>query len=198
MAWLRDAESIRSPCCPELLNFRLPESPVAPFGFAFFKKGLHAFFLIFGAKATEEQIALGHDATFGGVSYAASTASLASRTASGACFAISPPMATMASANPSVGSTRLTNPMRRASLASSMRPVRHMSMAIARPTLRASLCVPPPGMTPMLTSGCPNLALSDATARSHNIAKFAVPPKATTHASHQWGADARSRSQSWN
>src|SRR3990172_6103271 len=61
------------------------------------------------------------------------------------------------------GTTLLTRPIRSASAASTWAPVRIISQALPGPTRRASRWVPPyPGMIPRLTSGWPNLALSEA------------------------------------
>ncbi len=56
-----------------------------------------------------------------------------------------------------------------------------MTISIARffPSKRARRCVPPaPGMMPMVISGCPNFALSEATIISHEMANSHPPPKA--------------------
>ena len=77
------------------------------------------------------------------------------------------------------GTTRATRPERSASAASIMRPVRHMSIALALPTARVSRCVPPmPGMTPSLISGWPNFALSAAMMKSQCMASSQPPPSA--------------------
>ena len=77
------------------------------------------------------------------------------------------------------GTTRATRLARSASVASIMRPVRHISMALALPTWRISRCVPPePGMTPSLISGWPNLAVSAAMMMSHIMASSQPPPSA--------------------
>ena len=77
------------------------------------------------------------------------------------------------------GTTRATRPERSASSASIMRPVRHISMALALPMSRVRRCVPPmPGMTPSLISGWPNLALSAAMMKSHIMASSQPPPSA--------------------
>ena len=109
---------------------------------------------------------------------ARSTASFASRTATGALRRdrarhplrlIEPrPRAT----------TRATRRERWASSAERKRPVRIMSIASALPTARVSRCVPPaPGMTPTPVSGWPNCALSEATIRSHAMASSQPPPR---------------------
>ncbi len=79
----------------------------------------------------------------------------------------------------STGTTRDTSPARSASSASIMRPVRHISMALALPTNRVSRWVPPaPGMTPSLISGWPNFAVCDAMMKSHIMASSQPPPSA--------------------
>ena len=83
------------------------------------------------------------------------------------------------SINAAAGTTRATRLARSASVASIMRPVRHISMALALPIWRISRCVPPdPGMTPSLISGWPNLAVSAAMAISHIMASSHPPPRA--------------------
>lgn len=55
-----------------------------------------------------------------------------------------------------------------------------MLIAVDLPTARINRCVPPPpGMTPSLTSGTPNLADSPATTMSQASASSQPPPKAT-------------------
>ncbi len=52
-------------------------------------------------------------------------------------------------------------------------------MAIALPTARVSRCVPPaPGMTPIVISGWPNLADSEATIMSQDRATSQPAPSA--------------------
>ena len=58
------------------------------------------------------------------------------------------------SSRASDATTRETRPARSASAASIIRPVRHMSIALALPTARVRRCEPPmPGATPRLISG---------------------------------------------
>ncbi|MCY1378953.1 hypothetical protein D9M69_666270 [compost metagenome] len=79
----------------------------------------------------------------------------------------------------SSGTTRLTRPARSASVASIMRAVSTMSMALDLPTARGRRCVPPaPGMMPSLISGWPNFALSAAMMKSHIMASSQPPPSA--------------------
>ena len=79
----------------------------------------------------------------------------------------------------SAGTTRDTRPLRSASAASMVRPVRIRSMALALPIARVSRCEPPmPGSTPSLISGWPNFAVSAAISRSHIIASSQPPPSA--------------------
>ena len=52
-------------------------------------------------------------------------------------------------------------------------------MAIALPTARVNRCVPPaPGMTPIVISGWPNLADSEATIMSQDMATSHPAPNA--------------------
>ena len=61
--------------------------------------------------------------------------------------AICAPTFSASSNSLSLGTTRLTRPLRSASAASIMRPVNTISIALALPTARVSRCVPPePGM----------------------------------------------------
>ena len=77
------------------------------------------------------------------------------------------------------GTTRATRPAASASRASMLRPVRHISMALALPTARVSRWEPPmPGVTASLISGWPNLALSAAMMKSAIIASSQPPPNA--------------------
>jgi len=77
------------------------------------------------------------------------------------------------------GTTRATRPYVNASAAESRSPVNTISIALDLPTARISRCVPPhPGMVPMVTSGCPNWAVSPATMISHIIASSHPPPNA--------------------
>ena len=77
------------------------------------------------------------------------------------------------------GTTLATRPDNSASAASIIRPVRHISIALALPIARVSRCDPPmPGVTPSLISGWPNLALSAAMMKSAIIATSQPPPSA--------------------
>ena len=83
------------------------------------------------------------------------------------------------SSSVSAGTTRDTRPLRSASAASMVRPVRMRSIALALPMARVSRCDPPmPGSTPSLISGWPNLAVSAAIRMSHIIASSQPPPSA--------------------
>ena len=91
------------------------------------------------------------------------TISLFTIAAMGGMAAISAASFSASSSSSAAGTMRLTRPARSASSAPIMRPVRHMSIALALPTARVSRCDPPmPGATPSLISGWPNLALSAA------------------------------------
>ena len=77
------------------------------------------------------------------------------------------------------GTTRFTRPMRSASAASRIRPVRTISLARPSPTMRGSLWVPPaPGRIPSPVSGWPSRADSPATRRSQARASSHPPPRA--------------------
>ncbi|CFR82467.1 Uncharacterised protein [Mycobacterium tuberculosis] len=79
----------------------------------------------------------------------------------------------------SAGTTRETRPLRSASAASMVRPVRMRSIALALPIARVSRWEPPmPGSTPSFISGCPNFAVSAAISTSHIIASSQPPPSA--------------------
>ena len=65
-----------------------------------------------------------------------------------------PEIAIVSSKSLSAGTTRETSPAFSASAASTIRPVRHQSIAFALPTARGSRCVPPkPGIVPIVISG---------------------------------------------
>ena len=77
------------------------------------------------------------------------------------------------------GTILATRPERSASSAPIIRPVRHISIALALPTAWVSRCEPPmPGVTPSLISGWPNFALSAAMMKSAIIATSQPPPSA--------------------
>src|SRR6266568_4615092 len=79
----------------------------------------------------------------------------------------------------SAGTMRLTRPLRSASAASIMRPVRQRSIALDLPIARVRRCEPPQaGMTPSVISGWPNFAVSAAMMKSHIIASSQPPPSA--------------------
>ncbi|MOA19988.1 hypothetical protein D3C78_1404040 [compost metagenome] len=64
-------------------------------------------------------------------------------------------------------------------MASIMRPVSAMSMALDLPMARGRRWVPPaPGITPSLISGWPKRALSAAMMKSHIMASSQPPPSA--------------------
>ena len=73
----------------------------------------------------------------------------------------------------------LTRPMRKASCASMVSPVRRSSFALMVPTSRGSRCVPPkPGWMPRLISGCPIFARVEAMMMSQAIMTSQPPPSA--------------------
>jgi peptidoglycan/LPS O-acetylase OafA/YrhL len=113
------------------------------------------------------------------VSNAALTISLFASTASGAIAAIVAAVFTASSTRSAAGTMRDTSPARSASSAPIIRPVRHISIALALPTARVRRCDPPmPGLTASLISGWPNLAVSAARMKSHIIASSHPPPSA--------------------
>lgn len=113
------------------------------------------------------------------VSRALYTASLISRTAMGGFSAMRRARRSASSRQASVGTTRLTRPMRYASSAVIGSPVSKISRARALPTRRVRRCVPPaPGMTPRFTSGWPKRAFSPAMIRSQAMASSHPPPRA--------------------
>ena len=113
------------------------------------------------------------------ISNAALIISLLAMAASGAMPAISLATFIASSTRSAAGTTRATSPLRSASSAPIIRPVRHISIALALPTAWASRCDPPmPGVTPSLISGWPNLALSPAMMKSAIIATSHPPPSA--------------------
>ena len=114
-----------------------------------------------------------------GSSKAALTISLAAIAASGGIKAISAAVFIASSTKLSAGTTRATSPARSASSAPIIRPVRHISIALALPTAWARRCEPPmPGVTASLISGCPNFARSPAMMKSAIIATSHPPPSA--------------------
>src|SRR3990167_2786724 len=113
------------------------------------------------------------------VSNAALTISLLATAAIGGIAAMVSAVLSASASRSASGTTRVTRPERSASAASIMRPVRHMSIALALPTARVRRCDPPmPGATPSLISGWPNLALSEAMMKSAIIASSQPPPSA--------------------
>ncbi|MPM71898.1 hypothetical protein SDC9_118869 [bioreactor metagenome] len=75
--------------------------------------------------------------------------------------------------------TRFTNPIADASSAVTAFPVKISSLAFANPTSLARRSVPEnPGVMPSPTSGCPNVAFSDAMRISHASASSQPPPRA--------------------
>ena len=107
------------------------------------------------------------------------TASLARRTARGGEEAISAAQARASARSDSAGTTLLTSPHLRASSAVIILPVRTISIAFAFPTARVRRCVPPaPGITPIVISGWPNRAVSEAMIMSHAMASSHPPPRA--------------------
>ncbi len=83
------------------------------------------------------------------------------------------------SSRSAAGTTFATSPERSASAASIIRPVRHISIALALPIAQVRRCDPPiPGVTPSLISGWPNFAFSDAMMKSAIIATSQPPPSA--------------------
>src|SRR3990167_1547657 len=81
--------------------------------------------------------------------------------------------------NFSFATTFMTSPMARACSALMGSPVKMISLALVAPMSRGSLCVPPPpGNAPILISGRPNLAVSEAMRKSHANASSHPPPSA--------------------
>ncbi len=77
------------------------------------------------------------------------------------------------------GTTSSTSPIRNASAAPIISPVRSSFNALDRPTNRGNRCVPPyPGINPSFTSGCPNFAVSLASRIVQAIASSHPPPSA--------------------
>ena len=99
--------------------------------------------------------------------------------ASGGMAAISAAVLSASATRSAKGTTRATSPERSASSAPIIRPVRHISIALALPIARVRRCDPPmPGPTPSLISGWPKRALSAAMMKSAIIASSQPPPSA--------------------
>ncbi len=114
-----------------------------------------------------------------GCSKAALTISLTAMAASGGIAAIASAVLSASSSSSAAGTTLATRPERSASAASIIRPVRHISIALALPIAQVRRCEPPmPGVTPSLISGWPNFALSAAMMKSAIIATSQPPPSA--------------------
>ena len=87
-------------------------------------------------------------------SYARLIASLTLSTTGSENDAILPANASASFSRSAAGTMRATSPARSASATSTMRPVRHQSIAFALPMARGRRCVPPmPGMVPIVISG---------------------------------------------
>src|ERR1700751_3581109 len=107
------------------------------------------------------------------------TASSENFTAIGALAAICFRMVSARSIRLAGGTTSLTRPMRQASCAEIVSPVRINCSARPFPTRRGKRCVPPPpGNKPSFTSGWPNLACSVAILIVQAMAVSQPPPRA--------------------
>ncbi len=79
----------------------------------------------------------------------------------------------------SIGTTTSARPIRSASLALILSPVKIILFASLSPTRLGSTCVPPqPGIKPLSISGCPSSEFSEAYMKSHLIASSFPPPRA--------------------
>src|SRR5688572_127844 len=106
-------------------------------------------------------------------------AAFASRTASGPRARTCSAIARAAAMSSGPGTTRLTRPNSSARAASHRAPVRIISLARPRPTMRGRRWVPPaPGMIPSVGSGRPNTAVLAAIRRSQARATSHPPPSA--------------------
>jgi hypothetical protein len=154
-------------------------SAAAPGGRALLEEGARAFLGVVGGVEEGGQVLLEADAVGSGSSAPRTMAALAVRTAIGRVGGDLLRQRHGAPSRSAGGTTYSTRPIASASCASTVRPVRIISIARGMPMRRDRRWVPPlPGIRPRLTSPNEKVAVSAANTMSHSRASSTPPPTA--------------------